>query len=101
ILFGQFKSDVAALQLFGHGERRSAASERIEHDFVFIRAGTNDATEQLFGHLATMPAAPLVERSGDAREIPQVAVGRETIGNVLRAKYKSIPCRDMLRQNRR
>ena len=51
-----------------------------------MAARTDDPPQQLFGHLAAVPAGPLVESAAHTREVPGVFVGVEAIGKVLRSQ---------------
>ena len=90
VVFGKLKREVATVQFFGDRDRRRTAGEGIDHDIVFRGTGANDAAQQLFGHLATVESGPLFERSSDAREMPSVLVGFETIDQLLRTEDPSI-----------
>src|SRR5690242_1148788 len=46
------------VQLLGRHQGRPAAAERVEHDVAGVRTRADDPTQELLGHLATVPAGP-------------------------------------------
>src|SRR5947209_4780766 len=63
VVGGEFEAEVTAVELPGDGQGRAAAGERVEHEVSGAGAGPDDPAEELFGHLAAVPAGPLLERA--------------------------------------
>ena len=74
------------MQFFGDHQRRSASSKGIEDGFTRLGARPDDSAEQLFGHLAPVPAGPFLERPAHARDVPDILVGGEACRRILRAE---------------
>ena len=62
----------------------------VEDELAGVRAGADDAAEELLGHLAAVEAGALLEGAGDAGEVPDVLVGAEAVDDVLRADEPGI-----------
>src|SRR5438132_515293 len=64
----QLEPQPAPPQFLGNDQRRAAASKRIQYHFPRVGRNADDAAQQLFGHLAAVPAGPLLEGAAHAGE---------------------------------
>ena len=70
----EIEAEEFSAELLCDGQCRRTAGERIENGVPFIRAELDDAAEELFGHLAAVPAGAFLEGAADAGEVPGVFV---------------------------
>ena len=62
----------------------------VKNDFTWVRTGTDDSTQELFRHLATMKALAFFKGSSYACKIPHVVLRAKGFWCVLRAHDPSV-----------
>ena len=82
----ELETQEVPLEFLGDHQGRATAGERVEHDLAGIRTGPDDPAQDLFGHLAAVPAGAFLECPANAGDVPRVAVRGEAIGDVLGAQ---------------
>ena len=78
ILFRKLETIPAPTQFLCHRQSRSASTKRIDNKITRVAGNTNDPSQELLGHLATMKSLTFLERSRNTREKPCIVRWCET-----------------------
>src|SRR5690606_19759399 len=88
VLLRKLASQISATKFLRHRQSGSAAGEGVENQIARVGTYTDNPTQKLLRHLATMETLTLLEGSSDTGEVPCVVERAEPVGirlKVLRA----------------